>query len=454
MIGRSRIPGTLVAFATAAGCAPSAYTCADDEQCQVGDRAGWCEAGGYCSFEDETCPEGRRYGDFAPPSLSGTCVAQNESSSSSSSSAAEPATTEPGTNGSTTTEPSTNTSSSTSGPASSEVSSSGGPPECLDWWDCDWAQRQTISVSALTDTPLDRFPVPVPLGPELAEAGDDLRFVDAEGTALAFEREADVAWVLLPTLPSEPLELHAYFDNPTAAPPDLEPLWSDYALVLHGDAVADATGVNVPSKGLDLPSVAGRIGPALSFGGADDVIVFPPDPSFADLREDGFTISCWLWVSSDPANDNFPRIVDNADLTEATTGWSTMLAPDTLTAERLRVDLGMSTAEDRTMFPPLTTDTWTYLAITIADDLVTARYDDAAAMGTISVVGTGTTASDADNPLAVGASAYDVTRAFLGEIDELRIVRGARDDAWLLAEYRAGLPDAVMLGDVELAPAG
>ena len=286
----------------------------------------------------------------------------------------------------------------------------------------------------------------------MAETGDDLRFVDLDGNVLSYEREQGVAWVSIPTLPAEPITLHAYFDNPDAAAPGGDSLWSDYALVVHGDVVEDATGINVASDGLDLPSEPGQIGGALAFDGADDLIVFPPDPSFADLRSDGFTVSCWLWLSSDPGNDNFPRLIDNANLTDATTGWSVMFSSADVPMDRVRVDLGLSSTEVRTVFPAVTTDTWVYVAITVVDEVVTARYDGTTVVGNLTDVGTGTYASDADNPLSIGSSAYDVTRAFLGQVDELRLIRGARDDAWLAAEYQAGLADAVELGGLESAP--
>lgn len=58
------------------GCAaPPAFACTDDAECGTEGR---CENTGYCSFPDASCELGRRYGEHAPPSLSGACVAPGE----------------------------------------------------------------------------------------------------------------------------------------------------------------------------------------------------------------------------------------------------------------------------------------------------------------------------------------------------------------------------------------
>lgn len=51
-----------------------AFSCTDDAQCRLGDRAGRCEPVGYCSFADDACPSGYRYGEHASAALAQTCV--------------------------------------------------------------------------------------------------------------------------------------------------------------------------------------------------------------------------------------------------------------------------------------------------------------------------------------------------------------------------------------------
>jgi len=435
---------------------PATYGCSSDEQCRDGAEAGWCEADGYCSFADDACPDGRRYGGFAPGSIAGACVegAGSSSDASGGTTTNTPALTSETSASATTGDTSTgDVDPSTTG---SPTSSTGESPSCDDWWDCAWTRRQSITVARLTDDPLANFPVPVPLEGEPAGADDDdatsLRFVAEDGSLLPYEREADIAWVFVPTLPAAEIEFDAYFLNPDAEPVDGRGLWSDYAMVLHGADETDATGVHVGTGSEGLMHADGVLGPAFVFDGAS-VLEFPPDPSVADLRETGFTVSFWMRPSSDPAHDNYPRIIDKADTTEATRGWTFALAPGPeLPAETFRVDLGMSSAERRLGFPAVAIDEWNYVAFSVAKENATGRYNDMTVESTLLVEGTGSLASDADTPLAVGASAYDASRAYVGELDELRLVRGTRTDAWLAAEYAAGLSGAVTLGPVEVSP--
>ena len=104
----------VVAWLTACG-AEDTFACSEDNQCENAGNAGQCESNGYCSFEDEDCPGGRRYGDLAGGGLAGVCVADDAGTGSTT-----------GPSGSTSTT-SGSTSGSTDGPtASTSGSSSGG----------------------------------------------------------------------------------------------------------------------------------------------------------------------------------------------------------------------------------------------------------------------------------------------------------------------------------------
>ncbi len=64
------------------GCSsPSVFACGDDADCSRGGQPGVCEDAGYCSFDDEACPSGRRFGTFAGMGLAGACVAEDEQAS-------------------------------------------------------------------------------------------------------------------------------------------------------------------------------------------------------------------------------------------------------------------------------------------------------------------------------------------------------------------------------------
>ena len=58
-------------LAAVACASDSQFQCAEDAQCGAD---GFCEIDGNCSFADDTCPSGRRYGDYGSQGLAGMCV--------------------------------------------------------------------------------------------------------------------------------------------------------------------------------------------------------------------------------------------------------------------------------------------------------------------------------------------------------------------------------------------
>jgi hypothetical protein len=66
----------IIGAASCAGCLDHGlFRCGADADCTSSGTTGACEPTGFCSFADSTCPDsGRRYGRWAEPSLSLTCV--------------------------------------------------------------------------------------------------------------------------------------------------------------------------------------------------------------------------------------------------------------------------------------------------------------------------------------------------------------------------------------------
>jgi hypothetical protein len=66
-----------------AACGPSAYACAQDDQCAIDALRGVCQADGLCSFPDDECRSGQRYGEHGG-AVGGQCVpvADDDTSSS------------------------------------------------------------------------------------------------------------------------------------------------------------------------------------------------------------------------------------------------------------------------------------------------------------------------------------------------------------------------------------
>lgn len=79
--GVHRLCGILILSLTGAwagGCINrTAFVCETDGECEVGGRAGFCEATGYCSVADPSCPSGHRYATDAPGGLAKMCVGES-----------------------------------------------------------------------------------------------------------------------------------------------------------------------------------------------------------------------------------------------------------------------------------------------------------------------------------------------------------------------------------------
>ncbi len=73
VVVRLGIVCAVAALLAVPACGASVFQCMTTEDC-AGHPGGSCEASGHCSFPDETCPSGRRYGEFAPAEFSEACV--------------------------------------------------------------------------------------------------------------------------------------------------------------------------------------------------------------------------------------------------------------------------------------------------------------------------------------------------------------------------------------------
>lgn len=113
---------SLLAFT---GCRTDPFACDADGQCLDGDDMGACEPNGYCSFDDDACPSGRRYGHLAGGGLAERCVVDDDPTSTSSAS--------------TTTSTSISTSTSTTSTSVADSSTTG-------------VESSTTSTTAMTST--------------------------------------------------------------------------------------------------------------------------------------------------------------------------------------------------------------------------------------------------------------------------------------------------------------
>ena len=101
--------------------------CVSDDECNLGDNAGYCASPGFCAFDDPACPSGRRYGAFAGMGLADECVPGNAGSTEASSGEASGSTHAGSTDAADSTTTSTVTTTDTTAPSASE--SSTGPDD-------------------------------------------------------------------------------------------------------------------------------------------------------------------------------------------------------------------------------------------------------------------------------------------------------------------------------------
>ena len=161
-------------------------------------------------------------------------------------------------------------------------------------WDlADWLFRRTLSFDNITRTEnLTGFPVLVTLDASRIDYaqtmanGQDLRFVDSDGTLLDFEIESwnpggtSTVWVELPQIDasSNTDYMYMYYGNALAPLVTSDAWTSNYSAVYHLDATGtiddssanslDGTSVNMDGTNV----VAGRVGNGLDFDGSTEWI--------------------------------------------------------------------------------------------------------------------------------------------------------------------------------------
>ena len=135
-----------------------------------------------------------------------------------------------------------------------------------DWFDTDWQFRRTISFdNSARPENLVNFPVLIKLHSsnidytKTHDQGDDLRFFDSDGTALAHEIEVwdesgtSYVWVKIPQIDasSDTDSIHMYYGNLSVVGDgqDAAEVWSDYRAVYHLNEDPGATGTVTDAAG-------------------------------------------------------------------------------------------------------------------------------------------------------------------------------------------------------------
>jgi len=341
-------------------------------------------------------------------------------------------------------------------------------------WLYGWTKRVKLTINhSDIDSDLSNFPVLVYLSNASGQADDDVSFVFDElqsdanrqkiavttsnGTTQCYveiERwntatEQAWLWVKVPNISSTTdTEFYLYYDrdngNNTAYIGDVntlptESVWdADFLGVYHFEQAPNGTIYDSTNNSVDLGSfgsmsasdlVTGVIGNAIRFDGSNDRL-----DSLSQITFEDFTFEAW----------------GRAD---TWSNWRTILAPDG-DARDFCTNAGALTFWDSveyTIGPILSGTDWKYLV---------TRYNDTASVDRLRGFVDGSLTSQTANPSYASISAVVRVAACLyggsyvdfwdGKLDEIRVSKTARSEAWIKASYESGRDNLLSFGSEEI----
>ena len=322
----------------------------------------------------------------------------------------------------------------------------------LAWWDKDWAYRtpiklDTTSTGAATGQALDQVPLLVRLHTgnfsflDSKIDGSDIRFVAGDDTTpLKYQIEKfDPAnnlafiWVMLPKLEAnaKTQSLQMYYGNDSASAGDAQGMYDvNQLVVLHfrdKDSFKDATAYANPVtvKGVTVKGGAEIASGAVFNGQSSLSIAATPANAFA--ASGGFTFSAWVNSAASQQGVLFARQAGGIEIGLDAAGMYARVG-----------DGKNSLARAET---PLAPGSWHHLAVTASDKLIV--YLDGKQVASMPV-----TLPALSGEMVVGAAA-DGSRAFKGEMDEVRIAKTAYPADWFVAEMGSEGPSGKLLSYAE-----
>ncbi len=319
---------------------------------------------------------------------------------------------------------------------------------------------------------LDDFPVLVKLDAtridyaQTQDAGEDLRFYDADGvTLLAHEIErwdeagTSYVWVRVPRIDAGSGTDYIYMDYGNAAAPDGQnaaAVWSSgYRGVYHlaGDpgaagAVTDSAGLN-PGVNAGSADGAGVIGDGQDFDGASDYVDLGQNRDFINNATE-VTVSAWINPDTTAGTGDILGVtVDGAVDTGASRAAIIRNGDDVQVIARTD-DGGSDTINLYTNTSPLTAGSWHYVTATIdyASDVDNVKiYVDGNLEGTFSHdFALNAIPSTNSTNAAIGTDEDGGMPWFDGQIDEARIAVVARSADWVAAQHLSMTDSFVTFG--------
>ncbi len=334
------------------------------------------------------------------------------------------------------------------------------------WFDNAWKFRRTISFDNRLQTQnLTNLPVLIQLDSsrinyaQTQDNGADLRFVDGNGTLLAYEIESwnesgtSYVWVNVPQIDQSSRTdfVWMYYGNVAApAGQNGEAVWSsEYAGVYHlGANELDATNRNNDGVNAGSVNATGRFGDGQLFDGSNDIINLGSATSIDDLFTGGGSVSAWInptgW-----GQGGYGRIFDKANgISPSPNGWNLSLDQAN---QSLIFEVGFSSTIGRWRVSPnsITLNQWTQVTVVYSSNSVANDpiiYINGVAQTIVeSQTPVGTYSTDAAQDLRIG-NYSTLTRTFDGRIDEARLFDGTMSAQRVAAEYVSATNNLALFG--------
>ena len=357
-----------------------------------------------------------------------------------------------------------------------------GPPAPMPppgWHDADFHARRALDVVPVLAQELANVPVLVKLTPQridYARAGADgagLLFVDEGGEALPYEIDTwtpggtSYLWLRLSQLAAAPdtTRVFLYYDRRASGPaPGPAPalVWApDHIAVYHlGDdpaamapqvrdsaeaLVDDASGTCRGGMTTDS-RVSGLLGGALSFDGVDDYVNGSSDPSFSVEQGEALTVEAWFRIAPGGAGNRSIAYDEYG-----CQGFNLRVGDVNEVVFSFYARPGCNGSDGAYLQGPVIDDQWHYAAGVV--DRVTNElrlYVDGVLEGSAPLE-VGSSAAN-NNPFRIGTNWLPTMVApawFFGDVDEVRVSRGARPPGWFATQVLSGYDLLFTVGDEE-----
>ncbi|MEZ6035156.1 MAG: DUF2341 domain-containing protein [Planctomycetaceae bacterium] len=350
------------------------------------------------------------------------------------------------------------------------------------WFNPNWQYRQQLVLdNSASSTNLVDAAVLVKLHTSAVDAihidyaatqnaGEDLRFVDTNGTVLAYEIEQwnetgySYVWVRVPQIDagSTTDSIYMYYGNATATSGQSpSAVWSanDVAIFHMNSNSVDSTSYGNSGASTSVFAATGVVAGAGTFDGLNSSINAFSATSVDNLFAGGGAISAWINPVS-WGEGGYGRIADKGTTTSGTLGWGFQVAGTNSSDGYLifESDFTTNVGRWRTTAGSVAQNTWQNVVV-VYDNSSTANVPKIYINGVQAAITqmsapSGTARSDAAQDLYIGNRSGASDRTFSGRMDEIRFSSAASTADQVKADYKSVTGTLVSSSGVIAGPGG